>query len=231
FHYFQLVGQVLKKFFFKVITKPFSVLGSMMGVESGTEELGYVLFTPGQSELSGAEKDKLKIVVKALMQRPKLSLDVKGSYDPVVDWKAVKVDVLERDLQALSKESNRTENWVYQELYQRRFGIRDLWRLTKSYRSKEGIYDNAKINEEIKRQLIADGSADKAALEALAESRAKVVYDFIIAAGFDPSRISIKEVQECQAGAGFIPMELVLTVFDRSSTQPNNSQLPAEVKP
>jgi hypothetical protein len=230
FHYSQLIWQVLKKFFFKVITKPFSVLGSMMGVESGTEELGYVLFVPGQSNLSEVEKEKLKIVVKALMSRPKLSLEVKVSYDPAVDWKAIKEDVLEKDFQALRKESSRLESWVYQELYQRRFGIRDLWKLTKSYRSKDGVYDEAKINEEIKRQLIADGFANKVALGALAEGRAKVIYDFIIAAGFDANRISIGEVKECQASTGFIPLELVLTVFDNSSAGSNDLLLPAEVK-
>jgi Domain of Unknown Function (DUF748) len=227
FHYFQLIGQVLKNFFFKIITKPFSFLGSMMGAESGSEELSYIRFAPGQTELADTEKAKLNIVVKALKERPKLSLKVNGCYDPVVDWRAIKEDVFNQDYSILRKGSKRLDNWVYQELYQRRFGILDLWKLTKSYRSKEGVYDDAKINAEIKRQLIADGSANKVALSALATVRAKVIYDFIISAGFDAHRVSLGEVQEIQGNADFIPLELVLTVFDSALGLPAD---PAEVK-
>ncbi len=219
FHYFHLIGQVLRNFFFKLVTKPFTFLASMAGTEGGSEEFGYIRFLPGEPELSDAEKEKLNIIVKALKERPKLYLEVKGSYDPVVDWRAIKEDVFRKNLRVLKEESKRLESWVYQELYQRRFGIMALWRLTRSYRSKEGVYDNAKINEEIKRRLIEDEAADKVALKALGEARAKVVYDFVIAAGFDARRVGIGESRECQAGAGFVPLELSLTVFGNPSAK------------
>jgi hypothetical protein len=230
FHYFQLITQVLRNFFFKIITKPFSFLGSVVGAESGSEELGYISFLPGQTDLSAAEKEKLNIVIKVLKERPKLSLEVKGSYDPVVDWRAIKVDVFNQDFRILREGSRRLDSWVYQELYQRRFGIRALWKLTKPYRSKDGVYDDLKLNEEIKRQLIEDSSGSKVALNALAEKRAKGLYDFVIAAGFDARRVSIGEVQESKASADSVPLELVLTVFDNSSTTTTNTLLPAEVK-
>ncbi|MBN1913209.1 MAG: DUF748 domain-containing protein [Candidatus Omnitrophica bacterium] len=219
FHYFHLIGQVLRNFFFKLVTKPFAFLGSLVGSESGSEEFGYVRFAPGQAELSPAEKEKLSSIVKLLLERPKILLEIKGSYDPLVDWRAIKTDVFNNDFRILKEESKRPESWVYQELYQRRFGIRDLWRLTKSYRSKEGVYDEEKLNAEIKRQLIGEGNADKAALFALAEARAKVIYDFVIAAGFEVKRVSIGEAHECQASAGFVPLELALTVYDNSSAK------------
>ncbi len=230
FHYFQLIGQVLRSFFFKIITKPFSFLGSMMGAESGSEELGYIRFAPGQTGLVDSEKEKLNIVLKALKERPKLSLKLNGSYDPVIDWRAIKEDVFNQDYSILRKGSRRLDSWVYQELYQRRFGIRALWKLTGAYRSKEGVYDDIKINAEIKRQLIADGAANKLALSALAAARAKVVYDFVVAGGFDARRVSIGEVQEIQGNTAYIPLELALTVFDNSSGAPDNPLLPAEVK-
>jgi len=227
FHYFHLIGQVLRNFFFKLVTKPFAFLGSIAGVEGGSEELGYVRFMPGQFNLSAAETEKLDILIKALKERPKLLLEVQGSYDPAADWKAIKEDVLDKDYRALRKESKRQEYWIYQELYQRRFGIRELWRLARVYRSKDGTYDQEKIIKEIKRQLVSEGSINKLALSALAESRAKVIYDFIVAAGFDTRRISIGDVRECQASAGVIPLELALTVFDNSSAATGNS-LPAD---
>ncbi len=217
FHYFNLVGQVLKNFFFSLITKPFAFLGSLVGADSGSEEMGYVRFLPGKIDLAELEKEKLTILVKALSERPKLLLKVNGCFDPIVDWKAIKEDVLKKDFESLKEESMRLESWVYQTLYQRRFGIMALWKLTKSYRSKEGVYDEEKLNAEIKRQLIEDGAANKVALAVLAEARAKVIYDFIIAAGFDAKRISIGDVQEAQASLGFVPLELALTVFDNPS--------------
>lgn len=230
FHYSYLIGQVLRNFFFKIVTKPFTFLGSMIGIEGGSEELGYIRFLPGKTDLSDAEKEKLNTMVKALKERPKLSLKVKGSYDPVMDWRAIKTDVFNKDLWVLKEESRRPESWVYQELYQRRFGIRALWKLTKSHRSKEGVYDNVKINKEISRQLIEEGAPNKVALKALAEGRAKVIYDFIIAAGFDAKRASIGSTRESQGSAGFVPLELALTVFDNSPTASTGSLFPADVK-
>jgi hypothetical protein len=214
FHYFHLIGQVARNFFFKLITKPFSFLGSMLGAEAGTEEMGYVRFSPGASSLSEEEKTKLSLIVKGLQTRPKLLLKVNGAYDPAVDWKAIKTEVYHRDYRVLSEESDRTDDWVSQTLYQRSFGIRALWALTRSYQSKDGSYDNAKINEEIKRRLIDEAAPDKTALEALALERAKAVHDFVIAAGFDAKRVSLGETHTVQSTMGFVPLELALTVFD-----------------
>lgn len=217
FHYFQVLGQVLKKFVLKLVTKPFSFLGSMIGMESGSEEWGYVRFLPGKTDLSDAEKEKLDMIVKALSERPKLRLELRGSYDPVLDWKAIKEDIFNKDFLALKEASKRQDNlemWAYQQLYQRRFGKLALWSLTKSFWTKEGFYDEVKLREAIKRQLIEDESADKVALAALGEARAKAAYDFIVAAGFDSKRMSIKEPQETQGSAGSVPLELALTIFE-----------------
>ena len=230
FHYFHLIGQVLRNFFFKVITKPFAFLGSIAGAGGESEELGDIRFLPGDANLADTEKEKLDIIVKALKERPRLSLQVNGSYDPVADWKVIKADILAKDFKSLREESKRMENWVYQELYQRRFGIRALWRLTKSYRSKDGSYDQEKIIREIKRQLIDDGSADKVALSALAELRAKVIYDYIITVGLDDKKVSIGEVKVSQINSGYVPLELVLTVFDNSQRESLSPLLPADAK-
>ncbi|MDD5254803.1 MAG: DUF748 domain-containing protein, partial [Candidatus Omnitrophica bacterium] len=219
FHYFRLIGQVLRTFFFKLVTKPFSFIGSIAGMESGSEELGYIRFAPGRAELSDIEKEKLRTIVKVLAERPRLSLQVRGAYDPVADWKVIKEDVFNRDFVALKEESRRPESWVYQTLYQRRFGITGLWKLTRSFRAKDGTYDEENLNTEIKRRLIEEGVADTAALKAFADERAKAVYDFVIDAGFDAQRASMGEPQESQASAGFVPLELVLTVYGDSPAE------------
>ncbi|HTZ10814.1 MAG TPA: DUF748 domain-containing protein [Candidatus Margulisiibacteriota bacterium] len=217
FKYLHLIGQVLRNFFIKLVTKPFSIIVSMAGVGTSSEDLDYVKFSPGRADLSGAEKEKLNIIIKTLNERPKVSLEINGSYDPVVDWKVIKIDVFNHDFKFLREKSRHTENRAYQILYQNRFGIQELWKLTRSYRSKEGIYDEEKINAEIKRRLIEGGAADKVALNALAEARARAIYDFIIAAGFEAKRVSIGEPKESRGSADFVPLELTLTVFESPS--------------
>lgn len=230
FHYFQVVGQVAKSFFFKIVTKPFSFLVSAIGSEGGSEEYGYISFLPGSTDLSDAEKEKIRLILQALKERPNLALAVKRCYDPVADWRAIKREVFDNDFAAMKKETTRSEDVVYERMYKNRFGTAAIWKLTKKYRLKDGKYDFPKINKEIKRQLVEDGSADKVALEALAELRAKNVYDFIVAEGFVESKLSTGKIQENQASAGFVPVELELKLFDSSAESSDDPILPAEVK-
>lgn len=215
FEYWPLVGQVVRNFFIKLVTKPFGVLASVVGGgDSGTEESGEVRFIPGKAELAPDDKVKLDAIIAGLKQRPKLSLEINGSYDPEVDWKAIKTDVFQNDFKLLKEESTKMESWVYRTLYQRRFGVRALFNLVNEYqRRKEDIADNPALNAEIKRQLIEDAPPDKLALDVLAQTRAKMVHDLVLASGFDPSRLTIGGNRSTQSSMGFIPLEFTLTVY------------------
>lgn len=70
------------------------------------------------------------------------------------------------------------------------------------------------MQEEMRRLIIEKGKADKAALELLAQQRAKAVYDFIISGGFDPARATIGSNRQTQASMGMIPLEFTITVFE-----------------
>lgn len=60
---------------------------------------GYVRFVPGKAELSKEDQEKLNKIIAGLRRAPKLSLEINGSYDPDVDWKAIKTDVFVKDLE------------------------------------------------------------------------------------------------------------------------------------
>ncbi len=228
FKYTHLIWQVINNFFVKLMTKPFAILASVIGADSGTDELGYVRFSPGQEQLSAEESKKLASLVEGLKHRPKLLLEINGSYDPPVDWKAIKVDIFEKDYAALKGESTKQEEWVFQMLYQRRFGVRELWKLTRSFKTKDGGYDAEKMNAEVKRRLIEDAPPDRIAMEFLAQSRAKVVYDKIIELGLNPNRVAIGSLREVQSSMGHVPLEFTLTVFEQPSEMP--SDIPPEVQ-
>lgn len=214
FHYWQLVGQVVRNFFMTLVTKPFTFLASMLGADSGTEELGRVRFIPGQVALTQEEKTKLDLLVRGLRERPRLHLEINGGYDPVADWKAIKTDALARDYQELRSKSSKSDSWIYQMLYQRRFGIRDLWVLTKKYKVKEGNYEDAALVAEVKRQLVENAPPDKAALNALAFSRSKIIYDYLVSAGLDDVHVSQGITREAPVSMGLVATEFTLTVFE-----------------
>ncbi len=72
---------IFKTFFnliFKAVTSPFSILGSVVGIFGGGEELSYVSFEPGSSKVTDKEKKELGELLKALSERPNLKLDIKG---------------------------------------------------------------------------------------------------------------------------------------------------------
>ena len=77
-----IVWGVIRNLLVKAATSPFSLLGAMFG---GGEELSYVTFDPGQTNLPAAETNKLNTLTKALFERPSLSLEINGMADPVKD--------------------------------------------------------------------------------------------------------------------------------------------------
>jgi hypothetical protein len=219
FQYWHLLGQVVKNFFIKLVTSPLMSLVSMMGGQTGTEELGYVSFEPGQAVLTDAAKEKLKVIVKALKERPKLSLEINGSYDPEADWKTIKTEAYENGFKEKRKNSSFSDFRLIEDMYKVTFGLHAYWRFEKDYKAKGK--NEEELKAEMRRQIIEGGQPDQAALEALARSRAKLVYDFIISGGFDSARVTIGKSRKTQSSLGQVPLEFTLTVFgDLSAAGP-----------
>jgi len=216
FKYWPLVGQVVRNFFMGLVTKPFTFLAGMMGADAGTQELGYVSFVPGRSDLTEPGIATLNRLVEGLKNRPKLRLEINGSYDPEADWKAISADIFKRDYDALKRlASRRDEKWILQMLYQRRYGIQSLWSMIKDMNKKSGgTASQDAINAEIERRLIDEAPVDAAAFSGLSGRRAQAVYDKIVASGFDRSRVFIGQSREVQASMGTIPLEFTLTVYE-----------------
>jgi len=86
------VGKVVVRVVVNLLTKaavsPFALLGSMFG--GGGDELGWQEFSPGTAELLVTERPKLETLVKALVNRPGLSLDLEGAFDTAADAYALK---------------------------------------------------------------------------------------------------------------------------------------------
>lgn len=71
------------------VTAPFRALGSVLGV-GGEEDLGTVLFSPGSAAIAPPEREKVQKVTRALAQRPKVKLTVRGGFDTKLDGEALR---------------------------------------------------------------------------------------------------------------------------------------------
>lgn len=58
--------------------------GALVGNDA---ELSFVTFEPGSHAITASEQKKLEALAKALENRPALTLEITGKYDPVVDSK------------------------------------------------------------------------------------------------------------------------------------------------
>jgi hypothetical protein len=97
------VGGIILKVIINIITKavtsPFALIGSLFGGGSG-EQLSYIEFDYGRSDLSQAAEAKIKSLATAMQNRPALKLDISARVDPVNDLEGLKQTSIERKVKA-----------------------------------------------------------------------------------------------------------------------------------
>ena len=82
FRYWPIVWKVVDNVLVKIVTSPFSLLGKLAG---RGEELQYVDFAPGSSDLDAAARARLADLAKAMDARPALGLEIPILSDPPAD--------------------------------------------------------------------------------------------------------------------------------------------------
>ncbi|CAJ0744213.1 hypothetical protein R16034_04232 [Ralstonia edaphis] len=97
---FSIGGVILRAFvnlIARAVTAPFSLLASAFG-GSGGEELGYIEFDPGTSNISQASVAKLDKLATALKDRPALKVDIVGRVDPEFDRDGLRREAVSRQI-------------------------------------------------------------------------------------------------------------------------------------
>jgi hypothetical protein len=82
-----IVLKIVVNMIVKAAASPFKLLGALAG--GGGDELSFVAFTPGSTNLADGEFDKLGKLASALAKRPALNLEIEGAIDPVLDREAL----------------------------------------------------------------------------------------------------------------------------------------------
>jgi len=88
FSFWGIVWQAVRNLLMKAATAPFALMGSLFG--DAAEQLSYLEFEPGSSEISQAGEEKVRNLYKALYDRPALRLEIVGHADPDADARALR---------------------------------------------------------------------------------------------------------------------------------------------
>ncbi|MGU7783621.1 DUF748 domain-containing protein [Burkholderia sp. PU8-34] len=168
----------------KAVTSPFTLLAHAFG--SGGEELGYVEFAPGSSDLSDAQQKKLDTVVKMLTEKSSIRLDLIGRVDPDKDTPGLRdayVDRLVRQQklkdvvgqgESIDPRSVKVEPAEYHTYLTRAYKAADF----KKPRNIVGLQKTLP-DDDMKKALADHAPVDEGSLRALAQDRAQSVREYL----------------------------------------------------
>ena len=216
------------------MTSPFALLANLVGAEA--DELEYVAFDPGRSDLSPPELEKAGKIAEALLLRPELALEIGGVYAGNEDGAALRtarVDALiESGIETLDNDAMYAEN--RQTVIERLFveagiaadatvAVAEL-RATHTSPDTEdgpGAFDALAYTEDLRRQLIDAETITSDEFVELANARSAAVKEAIVA--IDPSLshrvVFAKDVAEIEFEDGSVPMRVRLTTGDELGVQ------------
>jgi hypothetical protein len=92
----KVVMRAIENILEKVATSPFSLLGALFG--GGGEELSWQDFLAGSAALTADDTKKLDSLVKGLVARPALGLEISGSIDPDGDHQGLQRAALDKEI-------------------------------------------------------------------------------------------------------------------------------------
>ncbi|NPA59413.1 MAG: hypothetical protein GXO30_02940, partial [Epsilonproteobacteria bacterium] len=108
FKYGALLWKTFANLIVKAVASPFKFLGSMMGING--DELEYVEFEKGLTNILPPEREKLDKIVKLMIKRPKINLSITPQYDEVQDAWVLKQQKLTKMIMQKSGVKNTKEH-------------------------------------------------------------------------------------------------------------------------
>ncbi|NOQ50995.1 MAG: DUF748 domain-containing protein, partial [Desulfuromonadaceae bacterium] len=201
---FSIMGTVftmLKNLLVKAATSPFSLLASMLGGED--EDFTNLAFAGGIARLDEKQQETLGKLAAMLAKRPSLTLEISAFADPDKDPEGYRQDQLQQLLSAAKwrelKEDgqareSREEVSISAEEYPKY--LLTVYKEAEFPRPRNFIGMLKKLpDEEMEKLLLANIRAEDEQLQALAQARAQVVRDTLIAAAEEiKPRIFLKTV-------------------------------------
>ncbi len=185
-----IVWKAIGNLLAKIVTAPFRLLGSLVGVDS--EDFGTLRFSAGEAEISPPDRESLLKLAEAMRQRPELKLEVAGTYAREVDTLALQTKQAEQrlatavsELQGSASELTTDQRrQVMEQLLASSLTAEDLLALQQQHSSiPEGedpekaqpVLDETAYLETLRQKLVAAEPVGETELRGLAEARADAV--------------------------------------------------------
>lgn len=197
-----VLGEAFTQTFTKLISSPFSVLGHLLPEEG--EELAWIGFQPGDTQLTQSATSKLEKIADILKQRPGVNLDIKSLADRQQDRKALaERELYERieNLRWMELEDRHTREKLDDEAYHRLFTefVRNTDLVSPALRKLSGADPailTGKLFEDTLEKVLMDWPVDDLALRQLAQQRSESIRHYMIhTIGLPDSRIFLLDVK------------------------------------
>lgn len=200
FKYGAIVWKALGNLLGSVITSPFSLIGSILGIEGG-ETLKSIDFAAGEFEVIASEEEKMEQYKKILEQKPELKLSITPSFNEELDTKALQKRALNAHLETLNKE-NKVGSDSYRkalkDLFVQRFSEEAYNELIKEQEGEKR--DRGEVNQALREKLATTFTLVPNALETLANQRADAILTQMTQKyGIPSTRLVKTEIQTSQA--------------------------------
>lgn len=99
-----ILWQAIRNILVKAATAPFRLLGSLLGGDGGEDDLEFVEFDPGATNLLSGQDQRILRLARALQQRPELQVAIVPGFHPGADKRALATARLDRRLRSLRLE-------------------------------------------------------------------------------------------------------------------------------
>jgi uncharacterized protein DUF748 len=189
FKYGRVVLSTLMNLLTKIVASPFTLMAKLVPGGGNAEDLQFVEFEPGSSEIPAAEVKKCEALIKGLEERPGLRLEIIGTADPVRDRQTFRLQKLKAQLLAKWQQERASpkdmdlpvaeEVRLIKELFEQQHGA--TAGVTTAL--KPDVTPTPPMIEELRQQLAATIQVDDASLRVLADERAKQIRDQLAGEG------------------------------------------------
>lgn len=199
FRYGSIVWRAIGNLIGSIVTSPFKLLGSMLGIE--TENLKSVDFAAGEYALIESEEEKMEQYQQILEKRAELKLLITPSFNEIIDTQALKEQNVTAQLEILSRKNSKTEDSyskTIQKLFLQKYSKELYNQLLKTY--KEENLARGVINERLIDKIAETIPVNADDLNTLAHKRAEaIIQNLITKHKIAPERLLKQEVQPSEA--------------------------------
>ena len=182
------------------VTAPFRLLAAAFG-GGDDDDIASVEFAPGSAELDATAVKRLETLARALADRPSLSLDIAGRFDPEADATGLREAALAQALRAAKQADTKSAEPVDVGADEVDVYLEQAYKAAKIDKPKNAIgFSKSLPPEEMKTLLLASYAAGDAELAALAQKRAETVRTWL-GAKLDGKRLALAKSVESAGGA------------------------------